>query len=310
MAVILVTGASGFVGRHLLERLDREHEVVGWSRSAPPALPFAHGRWMRVDIRSRPNVHAALRELQPVQVYHLAGASHLGRSWGSPIEPLRANVMATHHLLDGLRRAGTRSRVLVTGSAAVYAPSADPLDERSRLAPESPYGFSKLGQEMLALRAVQEDGLDVIVTRSFNHTGPGQTAAYVAPSIARQVARIERGEQEAVIRVGNREPRRDITDVRDVVDAYVALMRQGTAGEVYNVASGVAWSVGDILDALIGASRVAVRIETDPALIRPTDNPVLIGDASKLRAQTGWAPQRVFTQVMRDLLEWWRHGAV
>ena len=306
--LVLVTGASGFAAGHLIERLSATHDIVGWARSQPPAGLTAI-RWLRIDLQDRDAVHRALRELKPAQVYHLAGASQVDRSWSSPSEPLAVNALATHHLLDGLRRSGHRCRVLVTGSAAIYAPSATPIGESAITAPDSPYAVSKLAQEMLCARATVEDGADVVVTRPFNHTGPRQSPAFLAPSVARQIALIERGEQEPVIRVGNLEPRRDITDVRDVVRAYVDLMERGASGETYNVASGVARPVQDVVDALIAGAKVPVRIEVDPARVRPVDNPVLTGDASKLRSLTGWVPQIPFDQTIADLLEYWRHAA-
>ena len=305
---ILITGASGFVGGHLIEKLRGTFDLVGWARTDPPAA-IAGTRWQRIDLQDREAVHAALRALKPRQVYHLAGASQVDRSWTSPSEPLAANVLATHHLLDGLRRSGHACRVLVTGSAAVYAPSLAPMNESAPIAPDSPYAVSKLAQEMLCSRAVAEDDCDVIVTRSFNHTGPRQAPAFLASSVARQVALIERGEMEPVIRVGNLDPRRDITDVRDVVRAYMDLMERGIRGETYNVASGTARPVRDIVSALVAGARVPVRIEVDPERVRPVDNAMLTGDASKLHALTGWAPEIPFEQTIADLLTYWRQAA-
>ena len=188
-----------------------------------------------------------MRAVRPAQIYHLAGVPHVGGSWDATTPTLAGNVLATHYLFDALRRAGVRARVLVTASATVYAPSDQPIAEDGAIAPGSPYALSKLAQEMRTLRAPSEDGLDVIVVRAFNHTGPRQAPAFAAPSFARQIARIERGEQEPVIRAGNLAPRRDLSDVRDVVRAYAALMERGAGGGVYNVASGVGRPIGDIL---------------------------------------------------------------
>lgn len=306
MSVTLITGAAGFVGSYLLEHLHGGEDVVAWTRSEPPPHLVTHARWMRVDVRQRDEVREALRQLQPRSVYHCAGFTHTGRSWISPVEALEVNVLATHHLLDGLRRTGAPCRVLVTGSAAVYAASPDPLTESSPLAPDSPYALSKLAQEMLALRSNEEDGLEVIMTRSFNHTGPRQVPDYVAPSIARQIALIERGRQAPVVRVGNLDVRRDITDVRDVARAYAALMAHGAPGEVYNVASGVGHSIRELIASLTAAASVAVRLEVEPDRIRPTDNPILVGDASRLRQRTGWAPAVPFPALMASLLDYWR----
>ena len=159
---------------------------------------------------------------------------------------------------------------------------------------------------MLSVRAATEDGVDVVVTRSFNHTGPGQPPTFVAPSFARQLARIERGLQEPVLKVGNLDALRDLTDVRDVVRAYTALMASGATGEVYNVASGMGRSIRAIVDTLVAAATVPVRVEIDPARVRTIDAPALIGDASKLRALTGWTPRIPFERMVSDLLTYWR----
>jgi GDP-4-dehydro-6-deoxy-D-mannose reductase len=231
-------------------------------------------------------------------------------SWSDPRGTLAANVLATHHLLDALRRADLRCRVLVTASAAVYAPLTTPLREDARLAPDNPYAVSKLAQEGLALRAVEEDGLEVIVTRPFNHTGPRQTPAFVTSSFARQIALAERGAIEPILHVGNLEAARDLTDVRDMVRAYSALADAGVSGEVYNVASGVAHTVRSILDRLVALATIPVRVETDAARFRPTDRPMLVGDASKLHALTGWTPAIPVERTLYDLLEYWRRAPI
>ena len=295
--VVLVTGAGGFAGSHLVEHLaSLSQNVVAWTR-------------LTVDLLDRDRVRAAISDLRPTQVYHCAGVPHVAESWRDTSLPLAGNVLATQHLLDALRRTGVACRVLVTGSATVYTPSSEPIPETGAVAPGNPYAISKLAQEQLALRAMQEDGLETIVTRSFNHTGPRQTAAFAAPSMARQVALIERGQREPVIKVGNLEARRDLTDVRDVVRAYAALMASGTPGLVYNVASGVGRSIRSVLDGLVSRSRVAVRIEIDPDRMRPNDVPSIVGDYSRLQKATGWKPEIPFDRMLDDLLSYWRtHG--
>ena len=303
--VVLVTGAGGFAGSHLVEYLlaspqhgrgeggSASHRVVAWTRQT-------------VDLLDRDRVRAAIRDLRPAQIYHCAGVPHVAESWRDTAQPLEGNVLATAHLFDALRRERIRSRVLVPGSATVYAPSASPISETDPIAPASPYAISKLAQEQLALRAIQEDGLDIVVTRSFNHTGPRQTPAFVAPSMARQIALIERGQREPVIEVGNLDAQRDVTDVRDVVRAYAGLMQSGETGVIYNVASGVARPIRSILDALVSRSKVPVRIEVDQARMRPNDVPVVVGDATRLERATGWRPEITFDQTLDDLLSYWR----
>jgi GDP-4-dehydro-6-deoxy-D-mannose reductase len=215
-------------------------------------------------------------------------------------------VLATHHLFDALRRAGVSCRVLVPGSATVYAPASEPMTEDHPIGPASPYALSKLAQEQLALRAGSEDGVDVVLTRSFNHTGPRQAPAFVAPSMARQIALIEAGRLEPVMRVGNLDAQRDLTDVRDVVRAYVALMDAAAPSVLYNVASGVGRTMRSVLDTLVSRARVPVRVETDPARLRANDLPIVVGDATRLRQATGWQPSISFERMLDDLLEYWR----
>ena len=303
---VLVTGAAGFAGSHLLEWLSGRHELVGWSRSAPIPRLAGLATWQQVDLLDRDRVRALTRALRPSAVYHLAGVTQVSASFADTATPLAGNVLATHHLFDALRRAGASCRILLTSSATVYGSSDLPLTEESRLAPASPYGLSKLAQEQLGLRAIREDGLDVVVARAFNHTGPGQTPAYMAPTVARQIALIEQGALEPVIRIGNTSPMRDLSDVRDVVRAYDALMQLGSPGVIYNVASGIGHTVGEILGALMARSRVPLRTEVDPARQRAKDVPILVGDPARLRAATGWQPEIPFDRMIDDLMDYWR----
>jgi len=310
--VTLVTGAAGFAGSHVVQALaGRGKSIVAWSHSRqPPEEVASLATWEQLDLLDRDAVRAAITRLKPAEVFHCAGASDVARSWKDTVTPLAINVLATHRLLDALGRTGSRCRVVIPGSATVYAPSSEPLREDSLIAPASPYAVSKLAQEQLAIRAAHEDGIEVIVTRSFNHAGPRQSAAFAASNMARQVALIERGASEPVIKVGNLEAQRDLTDVRDVARAYVALMDRGTSSAVYNVCSGLAHSIRSVLDTLVARARVAVRVETDPALLRPTDIPVLLGDSARIRAATGWTPQISFDQTLDDLLNYWRSAAL
>jgi GDP-4-dehydro-6-deoxy-D-mannose reductase len=188
----------------------------------------------------------------------------------------------------------------------VYAASTAPLTEESPIAPSNPYAVSKLVQEQLAFRAAREDGIDVIVTRSFNHTGPRQSAAFAAPNMARQIALIEAGVAEPVIKTGNLDAQRDITDVRDMARAYIALMRHGASSTLYNVSSGTTRVMRSVLDALVARARVKVRVETDPALMRPSDTPIVLGDPTRLHEATGWRPEISFDRTLDDLLNYWR----
>jgi GDP-4-dehydro-6-deoxy-D-mannose reductase len=306
---VLVTGGAGFVGSHLIERLQTDLPIVAWTRATPPGAVQSRAAWQNVDILDAGQVAAAIRDVRPSAIFHLAGIANVGGSWARTSEPLEVNVLGTHRLFEAVRTSGVRCRILVSGSAHVYATAGHPLREDDAIAPASPYALSKLAQEQLAVRAAVDDGLDVVITRSFNHTGARQTPSYVAPSIARQIAEIERGAAAPVIRVGNLDAVRDLLDVRDVVDAYAMLMATGETGTIYNVASGVGRPIRVVLDALVARARVPIRVETDPARLRPSDVPVLVGDASRLRKATGWQPAIPFEQLLDDLLDFWRRSA-
>jgi GDP-4-dehydro-6-deoxy-D-mannose reductase len=293
-ALALVTGAGGFAGSHLVQHLaDEGVTAVGWTRQD-------------VDLLDREGVRARVRELKPASVYHCAGASHVAQSWADPTQPLASNLLTTHYLLDAIRRAGAACRVLIPGSATVYRSSDEAIDEDDPLEPSSPYALSKLAQEQLGQRALAEDGIDVVLTRSFNHTGPRQAPSFVAPSMARQFALIEAGMAEPTIKVGNLDARRDLTDVRDTVCAYRLLMERGRPGTPYNVCSGTGYAIADVLEGLRARTTARVRVEIDTERFRPNEAPVLVGNPSRLRAETGWAPQISFDRMLDDLLDYWR----
>jgi GDP-4-dehydro-6-deoxy-D-mannose reductase len=236
-------------------------------------------------------------------VYHCAAIAHVGESWSDPARALRVNVIGTHHLLEGIREAGLRGPVLVTGSALVYRPSTGLLREDGAIGPSDPYGVSKLAQEMLSARS---GDVPVFIVRPFNHAGPRQAPTYVTSSFARQIAEIEAGRSAPVLRVGNLDARRDITDVRDTVRAYRLVVERGQPGRPYNVCSGKAYRVRDLLDALVGLSRASIDVEVDPARLRPIDNPVIAGDRSRIGAETGWIPEIPIERTLDDLLNYWR----
>ncbi len=304
--IVLVTGASGFAGSHLVEHLAGRSDLTGWTRSEPPPDIASLARWTRVDLLDRERVRKEILALRPTEVYHCAGAAHVASSWQDTALPLASNVLTTHYLLDALRRAGSSCRVIIPGSANVYAASTFPLREDSELGPASPYAVSKLAQEQLGRRALAEDGVDVVLMRAFNHIGPRQSQAFAIAGWARQIAYIERGGVDPVIRVGNLDTYRDLTDVRDTVRAYVLLMERGVPGTIYNVASGVARLMRAVLDALVARSRVPVEIGLDSARLRPNDLPILVGDSTRLRVATDWAPLIDFDRMLDDILEYWR----
>jgi GDP-4-dehydro-6-deoxy-D-mannose reductase len=308
MASVLITGAAGFAGSHLADLLaESGAAVTGWRRpggKTPPNLSSIH--WQLVNLLDRQAVARAIADIRPDDVYHCAGSAHVGASWANTGQTLATNVLGTHHLFDALRAAGLHARVLIPGSSYVYRQSDRALKEDDETGPASPYALSKLAQEMLGQRALEEDRQPAFLTRSFNHIGPRQEPSFAAPGFARQIAMIEAGRMAPTIEVGNLDAARDLTDVRDTVRAYRDIVEKGRAGAVYNVCSGTAIKIRDLLDRLVAMSRVPVQVRVDPARYRPNDNPVLLGDRSRLHNDTGWAPQIPIEKTLKDLLDYWR----
>jgi GDP-4-dehydro-6-deoxy-D-mannose reductase len=288
----LVTGASGFVGGYLTAHLgDEGDEVVGLDR--------VDG----LDITDRQGVTEIFAKHEPEVVYHLAALSHVGESWGSPQAVIETNVVGTLNVLDAARAAGVR-RVLVVGSAEEYGLVTGParqLTEDEPLRPFTPYGASKVGAGFLALQAYLGTGLETIRVRAFNHTGPGQPPRFLVAALAHRVAQTERDGGDSVA-VGNLDPIREVNDVRDIVRAYRLLVVHGTAGDVYNVCSGVGIAVRDVAQQLLAKATRPLELRVDPALSRPADVPVLVGDPSKLAAATGWRPVRTLDDTLTDML--------
>jgi GDP-4-dehydro-6-deoxy-D-mannose reductase len=304
--VSLVTGAAGFAGSHLVEHLlESGDDVAAWSNPSGRAGARADTRvrWGAVDLLDRETVRREIDALQPAAVYHLAGLADVHASWTKPERALRVNALGTSHLLDAVAAAGFDCPVLVTASALVYRQSPEQISEDSPIGPSSPYGFSKLAQEMLTTSSSLGR---VLIARPFNHAGPRQSDAYVTSSFARQIAEAEAGRREPVLRVGNLESRRDITDVRDTVRAYRAMMERGASRRPYNVCSGTAYLIRDLLESLIALARIPMRVETDPGRMRPSDNPVVLGDNSRIHSEAGWAPEIRIEQTLTDLLAYWR----
>jgi GDP-4-dehydro-6-deoxy-D-mannose reductase len=303
-----VTGAAGFVGGHLLELLEQDDaDIVGWLRpGTEPSIRGGRVRWMSVEMQDRGVVLEAIAETRPAAVYHLAGVPHVGGSWSHTYDTFAGNVLATHYLFDALRRNALAPRVLITSSATVYSPVSRAITEADAVNPNSPYGTSKLAQEMVARRAWEDDGLPALIARAFNHVGPRQTPAFVAPSIARQVAEIEAGRKAPVLMMGNLEPQRDIMDVRDTVRAYRAMMQRATPGIPYNVCSGIPTAVSALVDLFVSKARVTIEIRQDPARFRPNDTPVILGDRTRIKNDTGWEPAIPLEQTIDDLLAYWR----
>ena len=293
----LVTGANGFVGLHLVAHLASCGDEVVESDT---------------DVVDREAIIATVTEARPDVVYHLAAQADVGGSWDSPVETLRVNVEGTLNVCDAARFAGAQ-RVLGITSADVYGhvdqtgPAGAPLDETTPLRPLSPYAASKAAAEYIYLQAGLGHGLNVVLARSFNHLGPGQSDRFVASAIAGRIAANERN-GNTTVSIGNLEARRDFTDVRDVVRAYRLLIEHGTVGDAYHVCSGRDRSIREIAEQLVGLAAFPMTLEPDPELRRPVDLKVLCGDNTKIRTRTGWEPQIPIETTLSDLLEFWRRN--
>lgn len=300
----IVTGANGFVGQHLTRDLRaRGVSPVLWQRHSThqPADDIRI-----VDVLDRDGVRRAIAEDRPARIFHLAGAPHVGDSWRNSLPTLQVNVLGTHHLLEAVRLEHPECRVLVVTSGMIYKPGPDALDEDAPLVPSNPYGLSKLAQDQLARLTVVEDDLNVVVARPFNHIGPGQDPSFAVASFCRQIALIEQGAMPPELRVGNLDARRDLTDVRDVVAAYIRIMDEAPAGSAWNVCSGTAYRIGDLLEMLLGLATVAITTSLDPERMRPSDIPVLLGSHARLTAALGWTPTIPIEVTLANTLAWWR----
>lgn len=304
----LITGVSGFAGRHLTHYLSTQPdvEIYGIDRGATSAdsqLPH----YQSLDIRDKYQVQDYLNQMRPEAIFHLAAQTHVGVSFQDPWDTLETNIQGTLNILEGLRQLDMKStRMLIVSSSEIYGyiePDDLPLKETQLPRPASPYSVSKVTQDMLGLQYYLSYQLDVVRARPFNHIGKGQSPNFVVPNFATQIAEIEYGLKPPILKVGNLSAQRDFSDVRDVVRAYGLIVTQGKAGEVYNICSGKAVSVQYIVDTLIENAKVPIQVEVDPARLRPSDVPVVIGDYTALRKQTGWQPQYTFIETLLTVLD-------
>lgn len=310
---VIVTGAKGFVGRYLaVELADHGFEVIATDLSAiddidGEAFPEGTG-YIACDLLDAGAVADMIGRSRPEGIFHLAAQSSAARSFEDPRSTFEVNLIGTVNLLEAERKAGTEARILLTGSCEEYGrrPEGEmPLSEESPVEPTSPYAASKAAQNLLGSQYFRSFGSRIISTRSFSHTGPGQSEKFVLPSFAKQCAAIAAELCEPVIMTGNISVTRDFLDVRDVVRAYRMLMERGRAGETYNVASGRGIVLGDALERLIALSGRKVAVEEDPSLLRPVDVPVLVGDNSKLKRDTGWEIKIDTYSMLAELFRWW-----
>jgi len=313
---VLVTGITGFAGSHLVDYM-LEHkkgvEVVGIRRWRSRTENIEHFldkvRLVECDLRDASSVRDVMEEIKPDWIFHLAAQSFVPTSWTAPTESLTTNIIGQLNIFEAVKKLHIMPRIQIACSSEEYGmvhESELPIRETNPLRPLSPYAVSKVGQDMLAYQYYMSYKLPVLRTRGFNHEGPRRGPVFVCSDFAKQISDIEKGLRPPVIRVGNMEARRDFSDVRDIVRAYWLACEKAEPGEVYNICSGRAWTIREMLDMLLAMTKVKVKIEQDPARMRPSDVPVLLGDASRFKKQTGWEPEIPFEQTLRDLLEYWR----
>jgi len=313
----LITGITGFVGSHLAEYcLGLGLEVHGTIRTHHLGDELERIKGIRdkiqlheCDLRNRSRVFSVIRQVRPDQIFHLAAQSFVPVSWQDPEGTILNNVLSELNIFEVCRELKMYSVIQIAGSSEEYGivkPNECPIKETNPLRPASPYAVSKVAQEMLGIQYAQSYGMKIVITRAFNHEGPRRGKLFVTSDFASQIVDIERGKQEPVIKVGNLEAWRDYTDVRDVVRAYSLAVKHCKCGEPYNISSGEKHQIRELLGALLEMTDVKVKIQQDPAKIRPSDVPVLCGDSSKFREVTGWKPQVGFRTMLADILQYWR----
>ena len=311
---VFITGIGGFAGQHLARfLLSRGLEVHGTYRpdtTLPSSDVTSNVHSYPIDLLDASAMTAALTSVGPDLVFHLAAQASVPQSWRDPEDTYRTNVMGQLTLLESLRKLPSPPRTLVASSNEVYGaptgPEELPIRESNPLRPSNPYAVSKAAQDLMAYQYARSYGQPIVRVRAFNHTGPGQSDAFVTSAFARQVAEAEAGLREPVVRVGNLEAMRDFTDVRDMVRGYHDVLLNGVPGEVYNLGSGKAVTIQSILDFLVARSRVPLQVERDPERMWPADVPCVYADCAKAEQATGWRPTIPLEQTLSDVLEYWR----
>lgn len=302
----LVIGAGGFVGNYLIQELYSRNFSVGATILPRESVRSKNCEVFTLDILNESEIKNLLRTHQPKYIYHLAAQSSVAVSWKNPHLTIDVNIKGVLNLLEAVRSIPEYyPRILLVGSGEEYGavkPEICPVSEESPIQPANPYAVSKACQNMLGTMYAKSYGMGIVMARAFNHIGVGQSPTFVASDFALQIAEIEAGFRSPVIQVGNLSAKRDFSDVRDIVRAYVLLMEKGCAGETYNVGSGHAVSIQELLDTLLNLSTVSIAVEQNPDRMRPSDVPVIEADTSKLRKDTGWTPEYSLEETLYTML--------
>lgn len=312
---VLITGITGFTGSHLAEFLlsMKNIEVHGIKRWRSKTENIDHIRNEIVlhecDIRDASSVRKVIEEIKPDRIFHLAAQSFVPASWSAPAETLSTNIIGQLNIFEACLQAGLNPRIQLACSSEEYGlvyENETPIKEDNPLRPLSPYGVSKVGQDLLGYQYFMSYKLNVVRTRAFNHSGPRRGDVFVCSNFAKQIVQIEKGLKEPIIHVGNLDAKRDFTDVRDIVKGYWLSLDKGAPGEVYNICSQKAYSIKELLNMLLSQTRVKIDIKQDKDRMRPSDVPILLGDCSKFSRATGWKPSIPFEKTLKDLLNYWR----
>jgi GDP-4-dehydro-6-deoxy-D-mannose reductase len=312
---VLITGITGFAGSHLadycLEKKGLEvYGIIRWrSRTENVEHMQNKVRLLECDLRDATSTRDVIDEVRPDYIFHLAAQSFVPTSWRAPTESLVTNVIGQLNVFEAVRKINLKCRIQIACSSEEYGMVYDhelPIAEDHPLRPLSPYGVSKVGQDLLGYQYFMSYKMDIVRTRAFNHTGPRRAPVFVVSDFAKQIADIEKGLQKPILHVGNLDSERDFSDVRDVAGAYYLSLAKGKSGEVYNICSETSWKIKDMLDRLLTMTDAKIELKPDPARLRPSDVPRLRGDCSRFKKDTGWAPQIPFEQTLKDMLDYWR----
>lgn len=304
MKKALITGSQGFVGHYLRQELENNgYEVTGLDLQAGEGVVAA-------DLLNAEQVREAVAQVNPDAVFHLAGQASVAKSWSIPQKTVEINVIAAINLMEAVRTVDPACRMVMVGSSDQYGnlgTAGRKVTEDLATNPQTPYAVSKMAQEEMARVYARAYGMNICMTRSFNHGGAGQRKGFLIPDFASGIVAVERGESPC-LRVGNLTARRDFTHVRDIVRAYRLIAEKGHSGEVYNVGSGITYSAQEILDKLCALANCPIPVEQDPAKMRPSDTPVICCDHTKLTRDTGWEPEIPMDTILCDVMQEWRRG--
>jgi GDP-4-dehydro-6-deoxy-D-mannose reductase len=312
---VLITGITGFAGSHLadycLEKKGLEvYGIIRWrSRTENVEHMQNKVRLLECDLRDATSTRDVIDEVRPDYIFHLAAQSFVPTSWRAPTESLVTNVIGQLNVFEAVRKINLNCRIQIACSSEEYGMVYDhelPITEDHPLRPLSPYGVSKVGQDLLGYQYFMSYKMDIVRTRAFNHTGPRRAPVFVVSDFAKQIADIEKGLRKPILHVGNLDSERDFSDVRDVAGAYYLSLEKGKSGEVYNICSETSWKIKDMLDRLLTMTDAKIELKPDPARLRPSDVPRLRGDCSRFKKDTGWAPRIPFERTLKDMLDYWR----